>query len=268
MNCITTTIRKHSIPAEQLARNLAGTLQVPYVERDNLSLDALRRRFDVDNIIVATQSHPIVSTLGGNYFFHLSMAELRIKNLINGNYDHMSTAMALAPGRTVLDCTLGLATDAVVASYIVGNSGQVVGLEITAIIAAVTALGLQQFTNSGIDPAIIAALRRIKVYHTDCLTYLRELPNNSFDVVYFDPMFRHPVTDSANLNPLRRLADAAPLNLSSIREACRVAALRVVVKEANGSPEFARLGIASLLGGKYSSIQYGIIETGGTAWNE
>lgn len=57
------------------------------------------------------------------------MAELRIKNIIDGNPDHMTTVMGLTKGMSALDCTLGLGTDAIVASYIAGESGLIQALE-------------------------------------------------------------------------------------------------------------------------------------------
>lgn len=216
-----------------------------------------------------------VHTDDGEYFFHLSMAELRIKNLINGKHDHMITAMGLAAGMSVLDCTLGLATDAIVASFVAGEAGKITGLESSPVIALVAELGLQHFVgeaNQKYD--ITSALRRIKVENADFNHYLEALPDNSFDIVYFDPMFRNPIYKSSNLNPIRSLADKRPLGIAAVKQACRVAKRKVVVKEAAGSREFERLGITTTTGGKYSSVQYGIIDCfskingGGQIWND
>ncbi len=274
MDLIVTTVQHPSSNVTQIARDIAATLSVSFVERNRLSLAAIRERYKVSNIIVAATGGPIVHTSNGEYFFHLSMAELRIKNIINGKHDHMVTAMGLSRGMSVLDCTLGLATDAVVASYVTGESGLVVGLESSPIIALVTRHGLQNFT---LDPQpecdITSALRRIRVENVDYFQHLETIPDSSFDVVYFDPMFRNPIYKSSNLNPIRNLADMRSLTLEAIKQACRVAKLKVVVKEASGSPEFSRLGITTIVGGKYSSVKYGIINceadkaAGGQLWN-
>ncbi|MHC1746286.1 MAG: class I SAM-dependent methyltransferase [Negativicutes bacterium] len=266
MNCIVTTIRKQSTAAEALARRAAAILQVPYIERDGMGIDTLRCRFGIDTVIVATQTHPIASTSNGDYFFHLSMAELRIKKLLNTESDHMISAMNLQTGQSVLDCTLGMGTDAIVASYVAGSKGRVVGLEASAIISLITSWGLQNFIDPDVSPEILAALRQITVQQTDYFSYLKSMPDDSFDVVYFDPMFRRPVANSITLKPLRELANKEALNPEVLIEACRVASQRVVIKETSGSLEFNRLGITHVTGGKYSSIQYGVIHTGGTAW--
>lgn len=258
MDLVVTTIHKPTPEVEEKARQLAAELGVPAAERGKNSLPAIQAEYNVNNVLVVTKDGPVVHTPDGEYFFHLSMAELRIKNIINGKHDHMAAALGLTPGTSVLDCTLGLATDAIVASYVVGSTGRVLGLEASPIIAAITGLGLSSFVSD--QPHITAALRRVNVVNADYNDYLPTLPDASFDVVFFDPMFRIPINSSVSLKPLRGLADSRPLNEAALREARRVARKRVIIKEASGSREFSRLGIHLIQGGKYSSVHYGIIE--------
>lgn len=259
MDLIVTTAQQTIPVLSQQAQAIAARLSVPFIPRNNSSLTTLKKQYGITQLIVATTKGPVVHTPAGEYFFHLSMAELRIKNLVNGNHDHMVTAMQLLPGMSVLDCTLGLATDAIVASYVTGDSGQVVGLESSPVIALVAEYGLQYFVvDSELD--ITSVLRRIKVEHADYHERLATLADNSFDIVYFDPMFRAPILKSSNVNPIRSLANMQPLTKEALSQSCRVARQRVVVKEAAGSSEFSRLGIATTIGGKYSSINYGVID--------
>lgn len=260
MNVIVTTINKPDPLVAEYARTLSARLDAPLVERSGRSLAALRAEYGTDTVLVAAKAGPVVHTPGGEYFFHLSMAELRINNLRDGNHDHMVAAMNLLPGMSVLDCTLGLATDAIVASYAAGEGGRVVGLESSPLIAAIAANGLTGFT--GDRPEINAALRRITVVSADYNDYIATLPSASFDVVYFDPMFRSPVSTSSSMKPIRHLADHRPVSIAALAAARRVARRRVVLKEASGSREFARLGFATVVGGKYSSVHYGVLETG------
>lgn len=260
MNLIVTTIHKPTPAAAECAQKLADRLGAPLVERGRCSLDSLCADYGVDTVLVAAKNGPVVHTPGGEFFFHLSMAELRINNLKDGKPDHMVAAMGLAPGMSVLDCTLGLATDAAVASFVAGEEGRVVGLEASALVAAVTGYGLA-FFDSG-RPDVDAALRRIEVLSVDYNAYLASLPAAAFDVVYFDPMFRTPVAASSSLRPIRHLADPRPVSPEAIIAACRVARRRVVLKETSGSGEFARLGFKSVVGGKHSSVHYGIREAG------
>lgn len=259
MDLLITTIQSPPAFIKELAQQIAADLQAPFILREQSSLVTLRNTYQAETIVVITKNGPIVHTLGGGeYFFHLNMAELRIENLKNGKNDHMIAAMSLTAGMSVLDCTLGLATDAIVASFIVGQRGKVVGLEVSPILAFVASYGLQHFTHDKED--ITNALRRIQVKNKQCYDVLQKLPDNSFDVVFFDPMFRQPIYSSSSLKPLRYLADNSPIAKNTFMEACRVAKKRVVIKEAAHSNEFERLGITTTYGGKYSSVQYGVIE--------
>lgn len=261
MELIVTTIQHPSSQQEALAGNFARRLHSRFIPRGKDSLPKLATKYATDKILVVTSSGPVIHTPGGEYFFHLSMAHLRIKNIITGKDDHMTTAMGLTPGMSVLDCTLGLASDAIVASYVAGAGGQVVGLEAAPPIALIAEYGLQNFNSD--TPAMNDALRRITVLTADYNEYLAQQPSKSVDVVYFDPMFRHPVYASSNLKPLRYLADDRELSRTAVDEACRVARRRVIIKEKNGSSEFTRLGITTFCGGKHSNITYGVIDTGG-----
>lgn len=245
----------------QLAESMANTLQVPYVQRGKQSLDFLKAGHRTDILIVVKKQGPVVITPGGEYFFHLSMAELRINNLKNGKPDHMVEAMGLSAGMSVLDCTLGLATDAIVASFVAGAAGKVTGIENARLVAQITEYGLRHF--SACDEMVTQTLRRIQVVWADYYEYLCNVPDNSFDIVYFDPMFRHPIHSSSNLKPLRYLADDRPLLPEAVQEACRIARQRVVIKETRNSAEFEKFSLSGLYGGKYSSVHYGVIQVTG-----
>lgn len=258
MTIVSTTAYNPTEAMDQLAMQVAKDLGLTYVERGRFSMAEIRRQFKVDTILVIKKHGPVISTPLGDYFFHLSMADLRIKNLITGKHDHMVTAMALDTGMTVLDCTVGLASDAIISSFIAGPSGMVVGLESSPLLAFIAEYGLQH--HIGETEAITQAMRRIHIIQSDYFTYLSTLPTNSYDIVYFDPMFRTPIQSSSNLKPIRCLADQRPITEEAIREACRIARNRVILKEANRSNEFLRLGFEHFVGGKHSSVQFGIID--------
>lgn len=86
---------------------------------------------------------------------------------------------------------------------------------------------------------------------------MKNVPTDSFDAVYFDPMFRFGVKTSANMKPLRPLAYEKEINAEIIELALK-AAPRVVIKERSES--FLRsLGCTEIQGGRYSRVKYGII---------
>ena len=260
---IVTTGRQAKDSSTILAKEAAERLGLPFVPRRNESIQELREQYGADFVLVAKKEALVLDTMEGEFFFHPNMAHLRLKNLRFGDgRDHMADAMGLCPGMSVLDCTLGFGTDAIVASFVTGAEGHVTGLESRPLIAEITGYGLAHFHAENYP--IQEAMRRIETIPVDYLDFLRHASDNSYDVVYFDPMFRYPLTESRNLNPLRLAADHRPVSQEAILEAKRVARHRVVLKENARSTEFERLGFSLIAGGKYSKVHYGIIEIGYT----
>ncbi|WP_455143494.1 class I SAM-dependent methyltransferase [Selenomonas noxia] len=261
VNAIVTTVRRGRRYTEAnrvLAARTAEMLGIPNVPRGNASLEELRTQYGADAVLVARRGLLTLVTAEGELFFHPGMAHLRIKNLLRGHGDHLVAALSLAEGMRVLDCTLGTGADAIVESFAVGATGTVTALESNPLIAAVIGGGLARATGDNYE--MHAAMRRITVHCTDALDYLRVQPEGSYDAVYFDPMFRRPLHESAGMNALRSLADMRALTDETVAEARRVARQRVVMKERRESGEFARLGFSEIMGGKYSRIAYGVIK--------
>ena len=258
LNTIVTTDRKNHKESIELAAYAAEKLGIKNVKRNRAALPEMREEYGVDNILVAKKGSFVLNTLDGELFFHPNMSQLRIKNIRMGDEDHMAAAMDLKEGMSVLDCTLGFGADAIVASFVTGEGGSVTGLEASPLIAFITGEGMKHFLATNYE--LHSAIKRVNVINADYNDYLAALPDKSVDVVYFDPMFRHPLTDSHNINPLRSVADHRPLELSAVAEAKRVARHRVVMKENSRSLEFARLGFDTIVGGKHSKVHYGVIK--------
>ncbi|MBR2179410.1 MAG: class I SAM-dependent methyltransferase [Selenomonadaceae bacterium] len=255
---IITTGRKNQRSSIELAKAMAVKLNILFVERQNLSISALAQLHNVKYVLIAKKNSLRLVVGDNEVFFHPSLAHLRIKNSLKGEGDRLIETMALKHGMKVLDCTLGLGADAIVESFAVGEEGSVIALEVNPYLAAVVEHGLQNFTDD--NDNVVQAMRRIKVINTDYIEFLESAADNSFDVVYFDPMFRHPLERSTALNPLRDIADHRAVTLETIAEARRVARYLVVLKENSKSLEFKRLGFEKICGGKYSPIHYGVIE--------
>ena len=231
---------------------------LPYVPRSGNSLSKLLRENQADGVIIWKEEGPVLLMGDEQFFFHPNMAKIRI-----GAYrkkkqeDPMIKACGLKEGSSFLDCTLGLGADAIVAAYFTQNA--VVGIESSPIIAAIIKWGMRRFTSD--IPWLSEPITRIQVYNSDHNMFLSQQKDNSFDVVYFDPMFRQPLLKSQPLSPLRKLADPRPLSINTIQQACRVARYRVVVKERGLGEEFKRLGIKKVLSTSKDKVAYGIINT-------
>ena len=257
-NFIVTTVRNPNSDIKRLAEEISSKLNAKFVVRKDFSFDALKNAHGVENILLVKKNSLSVINSAGEFFFHPNTAHLRIKNLREGDGDRLVDALNISAGSKILDCTLGLGSDAIVASFIAGSAGKIVALEKNQLVAEIVRHGLKNFSDD--SPHILDAMRRIEVINVAAENFLPACAENSFDAVYFDPMFRRPVKKSSGINPLRPLAEKSPLTPEIVREACRVAKFRVVMKEHAGSSEFERLGFKIADGGKYSSVTFGIIE--------
>ncbi|MGE5454441.1 MAG: class I SAM-dependent methyltransferase [Methylocystaceae bacterium] len=258
---IMTSSQRNEDDIEPGAVQMARELGIEVVKRNRQAIATLAKAYEVDGVIVWQDNGPVLHLAGQKFFFHPSMAKARIsmlrKDLIK---DPMLTAMNLQAGDTILDCTLGLGADAIVAAFATGESGMVTGLEKNPVLAALVAYGMTHYATD--MKCLAAAMQRIRVINDNHLSYLTDLPSNTFDIIYFDPMFRQPLQASSGIKPLRLLAEGSPLETEALQEAIRVAKKRVVFKERNGSPEFNRLGCEQVIGSASSPIAYGIIEAG------
>ncbi len=152
--------------------------------------------------------------------------------------DPFFEATGIREGDAVLDCTLGLGADALVAAVAAGSSGRVVGIEGSRALAAWVAEGLAR--------SRLPAAGRIEVRAALHGELLNALPDKSFDVVLFDPMFRHARAAPGGFDVLRRLADPSPLTPEAVTRARRVARRWVVVKDGAPGWDLARLGLTPL----------------------
>lgn len=255
---IVTTGRKPTADAEILAKNTAAKLNLKFVRREDFSTDALKKIYGAKNILIAKKNSLNLLTEDGELFFHPNTAHLRIKNLRQGEGDRLINAGKISAGMKILDCTLGLGSDAIVESFVVGELGKVVALEINPVIAEIVRHGMKNFSDD--NEKILNAMRRVEIITADYLEFLKSAETNSFDLVYFDPMFRRPIKKSSGINPIRPIADKNPVSVEAIQEACRVAKFRVILKEHAKSGEFNRLGFKLAAGGKYSSVSFGVID--------
>lgn len=255
---LATTATAPSPAAVRRAERLARELGARFVPRRTLTLAQLMRREREDNVLVVSETEVKLKTSDGSTaVFHPSMAHLRLKRLLAGETDPLVEASGVRPGDEIIDCTMGLAADAIILSWAAGETGRVTALESERVIHVLTREGLSTYESE--LPELTAAMRRIRPVWTDHLAWLREMPDRSADIVYFDPMFRSGVAGSA-IDPVRGLVNASPIRPEAIREARRVARRAVVMKERRNSPVWDKLGFGRIRVSS-SGLAYGVIET-------
>ncbi|MCJ8012574.1 class I SAM-dependent methyltransferase [Paenibacillus sp. KQZ6P-2] len=254
---IITTGDKAGIEIINRAKALASRTGSLYVPRRHTSLPKMAKQHGDDEIIVVLDNGARLVRAGEEPMeFHPSMGFIRAKRILKGESDPMLDAACMNEGNSVLDCTAGLGTDALVFAVMGGANTKITAVESSSSLAALLSEGLGHYT-SGVEE-INEAMRRVDIVNGHHLEVLRSLPDQSMDIVYFDPMFREPLMDSSAIRPLRWFANSDPLSEESINEAVRVARKTVVLKEKRGSDEFTRLGFSEQ-GRSHSKISYGVI---------
>lgn len=241
------------------ARQLANQLNIPYVERRKRSIHAIQEAENGEDCMVYGKNRIELHRFEGEepFFFHPNLAMIRIKRIMNGERDPYLVAGDISEGNTVLDCTLGLGADAIVASYAVGESGKIVALEANRFIAYLVAHGLKTWEDG--ENRIIQAMRRIEVKQIHHYDALKQMEDSSVDVVYFDPLFEESILESNGIRELTQIAATHSLSEKIIQEAKRVGKKRVVLKDHFRSPRFEQFGF-TVYKRKTSKFHYGYIE--------
>lgn len=260
---ITTPFRPDPAVAEG-ARLAAARHGLPYVPRDRLGLAQVAAQAQADGTLVLSATQAVLVVGGAERIWSPGMGALRLKRFLDERpgrradptaRDPFLDAAGLLPGDAVLDCTAGLAADALVAAAAVGPGGRVLGLEASPALAAWTGEGLRRF------PA--EAARRVEIRCADHLEYLRAAGARSFDVVTFDPMFRHARAEPGGFEVVRRLSDARPLSPEALAEAGRVARRWVLVKDGAPGWDLARLGLKPMESARGAHRYYARVAAGG-----
>lgn len=229
INTIVTTAGRPDDESMALAAFACQTLGATFEPRKKRSVRKMSQSFQA-NIIVAGKNRYDYYAFGAEepFFFHPNSAAFRLKRIARGEAEPFLEAAQLQLGDTVLDCTLGLAADAMLAAYIVGEEGRIVGLEANPNVAFIVGQGMQTYDTTELP--LTACMRQIEVVQSEAVRYLKTLPANAFDVVYMDPMFEEVIEESNNFEALRLAGEHVTLTDAWVQEAKRVAKKRVVLK--------------------------------------
>jgi len=255
-----TTALKETPALVALAQQHAAELGALFVPRDDENLVKLfQARPAARRALIAQAERLLLADRDGHeLFYHPNMAAPRLRTILSGGRDLLLEAAALSPGDSVLDCTLGYAAEAILCAHVVGDTGEVHGIEAVPELGLVVREGLQTVVTD--QTRLTAALRRVRVVHLGHhLSYLEACPTDRYDVVCFDPFFGELLPNSENFSVLRAFGDHDRLSLDAVREACRVARRRVVIKSARKSPFLGSLGVTEIIGSNSGKVVYGVL---------
>lgn len=255
---IITTAGRATSQLVYIARKLSSTYSLPYIERNGVSIQALKEEYKAD-IVVVGKDRLFITPLNSEttLMFHPNIAMIRAKRIFKGKEEPLISIAKLKEGMSFLDCTLGLAADSMIASIAVGSTGTVTGVEGNQLLYLLASEGLKTFTSGSLE--LDLAMRRIAVEHSDHYQFLKKAETNSIDVVYFDPMFHSAIDTSSGINSIRDQAVSTDITPDVIAEAKRVARERVILKDHWKSERFNMLGFFQHKR-KTSLFHYGTLE--------
>lgn len=256
---------KKDIGLSDFAQYLANVLQIPIILRNNQGIEKLISQYNLDVLFVEEENRLTAHWGDGQKLsYHPGMSVPRIRRIKDGKQELLIQALQIQPGETILDCTMGLASDAVTISFALGESGKITALESSAVIYAVTSYGLRHWNWTHESQSMHQAMKRIKPVHCSYEAYLQNLREKKlliYDTIYFDPMFERPILESSGIAPLRKEANYTLLTQEILELAQSLCRKRVVVKHRAGTEN--HLQFDYIVGGKYSTLAYGIIEAKG-----
>ena len=234
---------ENTMKLADVAQQALGYKQVP---RNKRSVQKIMDTYDADVLVAGKMRYEMFRRgMTQPLFFHPDTAAFRLKRMIKGEQDPLVAACNLTKGDSFLDCTLGLSTDSIVASFVVGQTGRVVGVEADPDVAFITRTGLATFEPKFQE--LQESMRRIQVVHESAIAYLKKIPDSSSDVVYLDPMFTQVIEESTSFAPLRKAGLHGGLTEDWIEEAKRVAKRRVILKAHFSDSVFSDFGFHQLV---------------------
>ena len=265
---LTTSLREPPSPEvrERLSR-LADTYGLPVVPRRERPWSRLFAETGAGWFLAVTESPPprdlllVLPDVPYPLFFHPGMALRRIKAIREGKSDLMVQVSSAGPGDVVFDATLGLGGDAAVWSFVVGERGEVMGVEGSLPVYILFREGRTSYPFP--DEDVRRAYLRIDARLGDFRDVIPGLPPGSADVVFFDPMFPGgSVPGSSTMAAIRRVALDSPLRREDVDAACRLARRLVLVKTSVRGTNFSALGLVPVPRRQGASFTYGLRECG------
>jgi len=258
VNIIVTTAGRPTEYTIRLAKEAASKLKLPFIERQKRTVTQLQSYY-ASHVLVASNKRWEYYGVDTKepFYYHPSSAMFRIKRLERGETDPLIEVCNLRVGDSFLDCTLGYASDSLIASFAVGENGSVIGCEASPVLAFILheAFHLQRTDHLEYH----SLMKRIQVVPKDAISFLRNQPDDSFDVVYMDPMFENTIKESGNISPLRSVGIQDELSEDWVNEALRVARKRVVLKTHFRSQWFEQYGFTQVIR-KNTKFHYGYID--------
>ncbi|MBJ7540137.1 class I SAM-dependent methyltransferase [Streptococcus sp. SL1232] len=244
---ITTSLRENNDLLKK-AQAIGEKLSLPVIKRQKQSVTKLLKGREGVLLVYETKLC-LVNQDGSELVFHPDTAMLRIKSSHDALIDLLGKESL-----QILDTTMGLASDSIVMAY---AGHDVTAVESNPLIHFIVSEGLKSY-QSDYD-ALNQAMRSIQTVCSENLAYLKKMPDNSFDVIYCDPIFSERITESKNLDGLRQYANEKAFSNEFLKEAMRVARKKIIIKAHFRDEVFEKYGFKQFVRPN-QKFHYGVIE--------
>ncbi|CAD2072406.1 class I SAM-dependent methyltransferase [Phocicoccus pinnipedialis] len=252
---IITTSGRSNVSVIHEAKRIAERYNASYIHRNKESIKKLLEKYQT-NILMVGREKIELHTHSGKVKYHPNFAQVRAKRLLKGQSDAFIEATELNKGSSIIDCTMGMLSDSLIASFIVDEAGSVTSLEAVQDLYITMVEGMDRYRYE--IQELSKAASRIKTYNINAIDYLKSQEDSSVDVVYFDPMFEETVESSSGIQSIESLANHNGLTEEFINEAKRVANKRVVLKAHFRSSMFETFGFMRCVRSS-SASHFGVI---------
>ncbi|EFW89118.1 class I SAM-dependent methyltransferase [Streptococcus equinus] len=248
MSIVITTSLRENAKLLAKAKTIGEKLNLPVIERNKQSAKKLLQGRE-GILLVYENKLCLLNQDGSELSFHPDTAMLRIKSSHDALVDLLGT-----DSLKVLDTTMGLASDSIVMAY---AGHDVTAVESNPLIHFIVSEGLKNYQSN--SESLNQAMRSIKTICAESLAYLKKLPNDSFDIVYCDPMFSERIEESKNLDGLRQYANVTAFSEELLQETKRVARKKIIIKAHFRDDVFEKYGFKQFVRPN-QKFHYGVIE--------
>lgn len=231
-------------PSDEDRKNallISEELTIPFCLRQKNTIKNLMNNNNVQGVVIVSSGAIRLHSKNKSFGFHPNMAMIRIQTLLDGKRDRFLDVTGIKPGDRVLDCTCGMASDALISAWGAGEKGSVTALEASPLLSRIVSAGIKNYSHK--KDLLCDLKNRITVINEDYRSFLKRQKSSSWDVICFDPMFKQTHKEAHGLDLVRNLASYSLPDHDVFKEAKRVARRCVVIKDGSFGPFLKKMNI-------------------------
>lgn len=189
------------------------------------------------------------------FFYHPSISKIRYNNYESSENDYLIKSIDASIQETVLDLTMGLGSEALfMANYV----QKVTGVEASFPLYLVVKEGLSNYKFK--QEWMKSAAKKVNIINNNYKNFLKDIKDETYDIVYCDPMFENPQMKSSSLNSIRQLAVYDKISQVDFDHMLRIAKKRVVIKAREKDSLWDSFTFDEITGSKNSGVYFGVIK--------